>query len=395
MLNFAFQIPTKIYFGRDEQKNIGAYLKQYNPALRKLLLHYGSDRIKRCGLFDEIAASLEAAGIAFAELGGVVPNPRVGLVYEGVELCRREGVELILAVGGGSAIDSAKAIAYGALYDGDIWEVYQKGINLGKALPVAAILTIPAAGSESSKSSVITNEALELKYGHSEEVARPVLSVVNPALFATLPRAQAAYGIADIMSHIFERYFTNTAHTDVSDELCEGVLRAVMRNAPAVVNGPGGYDAWCEIAFAGSLAHNDLLGRGREEDWACHHIEHELSAVYDIAHGAGLAVLTPFWMTYVYQRNIPMFLQFATKVMGVEMNRDAERVILEAIRRLREFFRRLGLPGTLGELGIDGSRLEEMAKKANGVAFGEEEWKQGNFVTLPWQEVLEIYRMAL
>jgi len=391
MLNFTFHLPTKLIFGKDEHKNIGQYLKPY---AQKILLHYGGGSIKRSGVYDEIAASLRGAGIDFVELGGVVPNPRVSLIREGIGLCRREGVELILAVGGGSAIDSAKAIAIGVPYDGDVWKLYREKIITAVALPVATVVTIPAAGSEMSDSSVISNEDEQLKCGHRDHATRPVLSVVNPALFMTLPKDQLANGAADIMSHIFERYFTQTRHTDVSDELCEGVLRAVMRNALKLIVDPADYDAWCELGWASSLAHNDLLGRGRQEDWACHHIEHELSAIYDVAHGAGLAVLTPNWMEIAYKANTPMFLQFARNVMGVAGGRDAEETILEAIARLRRFFKELGLPGTLRDLGIGPDRLEEMARKTTGIAFGEEAG-EGNFMRFDWRGVLAILERAL
>jgi alcohol dehydrogenase YqhD (iron-dependent ADH family) len=394
MLNFTFQLPTKLVFGKDEHRNIGRYLRGYAPGLQKILLHYGSGRVKQTGLYDEIAASLRGAGIAFAELGGVVPNPRLRLVYEGIELCRREGAELILAVGGGSAIDSAKAIALGLRYDGDVWDIYEKNLPTGDALPVAAVLTIPAAGSESSKSSVISNEEKGRKIGHNEERARPVVSVINPALFMSLPKEQIAYGAADMMSHIFERYITQTPGGDVTDGMCEGVLRAIMKNAPRLMADPGDYGAWCEIGWAGTLAHNDLLGRGREEDWGCHGLEHELSAAYDVAHGAGLAVLTPHWMRYAYKRNIPMFEQFARNVMGVTGGRDAEAAVLEGIGRLRAFFQTLGLPLTLRELGVGPQRLEEMAKKCTGAWFGEEKGR-GVFLKMTWQDALAIFEMAL
>jgi len=394
MQNFTFQIPTRLIFGKDEEKKIGAYLQQAVPGLKKILLHYGGGSIKRSGLYDEVVASLDAAGIEFAELGGVAPNPRVSLVYEGIDLCRREGVELVLAVGGGSAIDSAKAIALGVCCQGDVWRLFREKIPATEALPVATILTIPAAGSECSNVSVINNETEQLKIGYHAECLRPTVSIINPALFATLPKHQIANGVADIMSHIFERYFTHTAHTDVSDELCEGVLRAVMKNAPLVLADPNNYDAWCEIGFAGTLAHNDLLGRGRQECWGCHGLEHELSALYDVAHGAGLAVLTPFWMEYACHLNIPMFEQFARNVMGVTGGRDAQANIAEAIARLRLFFFRLGLPGTLTDLRIGPERLEEMAKKVTGAAFGKETGR-GNFLKLKWQDALAIYRMAL
>ena len=391
MLNFSFQLPTKLIFGKDEHKNIGQYLRPY---AQKILLHYGGGSVKRSGVYDEVVASLNEAGIAFAALGGVVPNPRVSLVREGIALCRREGVELVLAVGGGSVIDSAKAIAIGVPYGGDVWKLYRERIITKKALPVATVLTIPAAGSEMSKSSVISNDAEQFKYGHNDDATRPVLSVVNPALFMTLPKEQIAYGACDMMSHIFERYFTQTQHTDVSDELCEGVLRAVMKNAPRLMADSIDYDAWCELAWASSLAHNDLLGRGREEDWACHHIEHELSAIYDVAHGAGLAVLTPPWMEIAYKANVPMFLQFARNVMGVEGGRDADAIIHEAIARLRRFFQGLGLPGTLRELGIGPDRLEEMAKKSTGILWGEEVG-QGVFMKMDWRGVLQLLEAAL
>ena len=391
MINFSFSIPTKLIFGRDEHKNIGEYIKPYAS---KILLHYGGGSVKRSGVYDEIVASLDETGIDFVALGGVVPNPRVELVREGIELCRKEGVELILAVGGGSVIDSAKAIAIGVLQDCDVWKLYRERIITGKALPVATVLTIPAAGSELSKSSVISNEAEQLKYGHNDEASRPVLSVINPALFMTLPKEQIAYGAADMMSHIFERYFTQTKNTDVSDEMCEGVLRAIMKNARKLMADQGDYDAWCELGWAGALAHNDLLGRGREEDWACHGMEHELSAMYDVAHGAGLAAVTPSWMKYVYKQNIPMFEQFARNVMGVTGGRDAEEAICEAIDRLSAFWKSLDLPLTLTELGIGPDRLEEMAKKTTGAWFGEEKGR-GFFMPLKWQDVLAILEMAL
>ena len=391
MDNFTFQIPTKLYFGKDEERGIGEYLKPYAA---KVLLHYGGGSIKRSGLYERVAASLLASGINFVELGGVVPNPRLALVREGVGLCKREGVELVLAVGGGSVIDSAKAIAMGCRYDGDLWELYTSKAPLGRSLPVACILTIPAAGSEASKVSVISNEDEHRKLGHHDEAHRPLLSIINPALFTTLPREQIANGAADILSHIFERYFTRTQHTDVSDGMCEGVMRAVMKNAVLAWDDPGNYDAWCEIGWAGCLAHNDLLGRGRAEDWGCHGLEHELSAFYDVAHGAGLAVLTPFWMEYVWREHAPMFLQFAHNVMGVEPNRDSEAVIMEAIARLRAFFLRLRLPGTLGDLGIGPERIEEMAKRMSGEAFGAETGR-GNFKKLLWQDAARIYTMAL
>lgn len=391
MLNFDFYSPARILFGRDTEKQIGELLK---PHARKVLLHYGGGSIKRSGLYDTVTASLKENGVEFVELGGVVPNPRLSLVHEGIALCRKENVDLILAVGGGSAIDSAKAIAMGVYYDGDVWEIYEEGKAIEKALPVATILTIPAAGSEASGDTVITNEEKQLKYGYGSPRLRPLLSVMNPELFFTLPKNQIANGVADMMSHVFERYFTNTTHTDLTDGLCETVLRTIMKNAPLVLQNPENYEAWCEVGFGGTVAHNGLVGMGRAQDWACHGMEHELSAIYDVPHGAGLAVLTPAWMQYVYRDNVGMFVQFAVNVMGVSGSyRDSDAIIQEGIARLRDFFRRMGLPGTLRELGIDETKLELMAKKATGEAFGAEE-PIGGLKKLSWQDVLEIYKLA-
>ncbi len=391
MLNFDFYAPARILFGRDAEKRIGELLK---PHAKKALLHYGGGSIKRSGLYDAVTASLKKSGVDFVELAGVKPNPRLSLAHEGIALCKKEGVDLILAVGGGSVIDSAKAIAMGVYYDGDIWEVYEQGKKIEKALPVATVLTIPAAGSESSGDTVITNEEKQLKYGYGSPRLRPLLSVMNPELFMTLPKEQLAYGVADMMSHVFERYFTNTTHTDLTDGLCETTLKTLMKNALLACADMKNYDAWAELGFAGTVAHNGLVGMGREQDWACHGMEHELSAIYDVAHGAGLAVVTPGWMQYVYKDNINMFVQFAVNVMGVEGSfRDPDAIVQEGIGRLRDFFGKLGLPATLTELGIGRDKLEEMAKKATGEAFGREK-PIGGFKKLSWRDVLEIYKLV-
>ncbi len=389
MLNFDFYSPARILFGKGTESQIGGLLK---PHAGKVLVHYGGGSIKRSGLYDRVMESLKSSGLAVVELGGVEPNPRLSLVHEGIALCRREKVELVLAVGGGSVIDSAKAIAMGVYYEGDVWDMYQQGKEIEKALPVATILTIPAAGSESSGDTVITNEAKKLKYGYGSPRLRPLLSVMNPELFFTLPKEQIAAGVADMMSHVFERYFTNTTHTDLTDGLCETVLRTLMKNAPLALANPEDYDAWCELGFGGTVAHNGLVGMGRQQDWACHDMEHELSALYDVTHGTGLAVLTPAWMRYVYRDNVNMFVQFAVNVMGVQGSyRDPEAIVLEGIARLREFFRKMGIPGTLSELGIGEDRLEEMAKKATKAAFGKEN-PLGGLKKLYWQDVLAIYQ---
>ncbi len=391
MLNFDFYSPARILFGRDTERQIGALLKTH---ARKVLLHYGGGSIKRSGLYDVVTASLKESGVSYVELGGVVPNPRLSLVHEGIALCKREHVDLILAVGGGSAIDSAKAIAMGVFLDHDVWDVYEKGLEIEEALPVAIVLTIPAAGSESSGDTVITNEEKVLKYGYGSPKLRPLVSVMNPELFFTLPPEQVANGVADMMSHVFERYFTNTTHVDLTDALCEAVLKTIMRNAPKLLKNPKDYDAWAEIGFAGTVAHNGLVGMGREQDWACHNMEHELSAVYDVAHGAGLAMLTPAWMRYVYKDNPAMFLQFAVRVMGVEGSfRQQDDLIEDAIDKLSDFYRLMGLPQTLEELGVAEDQLETMAKKSTGEAFGKET-PLGNFKKLKWQDVLNIYNLC-
>jgi alcohol dehydrogenase YqhD (iron-dependent ADH family) len=391
MLNFEFYNPTRIIFGKGAHKKIGALLK---PCAKKVLLHYGGGSIKKYGLYDSVTSSLKESGIDFIELDGVAPNPRLSKVYQGIALCKKENVDLILAVGGGSVIDSAKAIAAGVCFNGDVWDFFEFHKPITSALPIAAILTIPASGSESSASCVLTNEEEQLKLTCGSALLRPLLSVINPELFFTLPKNQIAYGVADMMSHIFERYFTATLYTDLTDSLCEATLKTIIKNAPLVYKNPQDYDAWCQIGFGGTVAHNDLLGLGRAQDWACHNMEHELSAYYDIPHGAGLAVLTPFWMRYVYKENLSMFARFAVNVMGVRGNDCYPNgVIMDGIRLLREFFDKLELPATLSELGIDESNLELMAKKSTGKISGGEN-PIGGLKKLYWQDVLEIYKLA-
>jgi len=391
MLNFQICIPTNLVFGKGTQHQIGQLIK---PFATKVLLHYGGGTVKRLGLYDDVKKSLAAEGIPFVELGGVVPNPRLSLVYEGIELCKKEGVDFILAIGGGSAIDSGKAIAAGMCHDGDVWDLYEGTATVTGALPVATILTIPAAGSEMSISTVISNEEKGRKYGLSHEALRPVVSIVNPEYFTSLPKNQIGNGVADIMSHIFERYLTHTTKCDVVDGLCESILKSVMKNALIVTKDPGNYDAWAEIGLGGILAHNNWLGIGRAQDWACHGMEHELSAYNDIAHGAGLAVLTPAWMKYVYKENLNMFVQFAVNVMGVSQSfREPESIIEEGIARLEDFYRKMGMSLSLAELGIPESAFEDMAKKATGEYFGAENGI-GGVKKLLWQDVVAIFKLC-
>jgi alcohol dehydrogenase YqhD (iron-dependent ADH family) len=279
------------------------------------------------------------------------------------------------------------------LEDADVWDHYQSKTPVTKTLPVGVILTIPAAGSETSGSSVVTNEANERKDSMEGQILRPVLSIINPELFFTLPKNQIANGVADMMSHIFERYFTNTVSTDLTDALAEATLKVIMKNAPVAYENPQDYNAWAQLGHSGSMAHTDILGLGRSQEWSCHPIEHELSAVYDVAHGAGLAAITPAWMEYVYKSNVPMFTQFAANVMGVEGSfREPDAFILEGIRKLRAFFNSLGLPSTLSQMGIGEDKLELMAKRATGEAFGKER-PLGKIKPLYWQDVLNIFEM--
>lgn len=353
------------------------------------MLHYGKSSIKQSGLYDRVVASLNEAGVAFVELGGVKPNPNVTLVREGVALCRREGVDIILAVGGGSAIDSAKAIAMGVPYEGDVWDFFTRKAELKVALPVCTILTIAAAGSESSDSTVISQDEGQFKYGFGSPLIYPVFSILNPELTMTLPPFQIACGVADMSAHLFERYFTQTSGTDLSDRLIEGTLRSINLYGARAVAYPSDYEARAEVMWAGTLAHNNLFGMGRQSDWASHGIEHEISAIYDVAHGAGLAVVFPAWMRHVYKRNIGRFAQFARRVWDVDYADDqAERAALEGIERQKAFFSSLGLPVTLQQLGVPGERIEEMAGKA--VLRGE----IGGFMRLKKEDVSAILNLA-
>lgn len=392
MLNFDYQNRTRIIFGKNEHRNIGKLLKPY---ANKVLFHFGGQSIKKSGVYEDVINSLLENQIDFVELGGVKPNPRLSLVNEGIELCRKEKVDFILAVGGGSVIDSAKAIAIGVPYNGDVWDFYCKDIEIKEAIPVATILTIPAAGSESSTGTVITNEEKQLKLSCGCELLRPLLSIINPELYFTLPKNQIANGISDMMSHIMERYFTNTSNTDLIDGLCESTLKTIMRNGSIIINDNKNYDAWAEIALSGNIAHNGLLGLGREQDWASHKIEHELSAIYDVAHGAGLSVITPAWMKYVYKENPHMFEQFAINVMGVEStSKSQEEIINEGIEKLKSFYKKLELPTSLKELNINESNLELMAKKSTNFKDGKE-ILIGGLKKLNWEDVLAIYNLAL
>lgn len=390
MNNFTFYSPTYFVFGKDTENEVGHYVSRFGGT--KVLIHYGGGSVKRTGLLDRVIASLDGANIPYVELGGAMPNPRSGLVYEGIDLCRNKGVDFILAVGGGSTIDSAKAIAAGVKYDGDFWDFYSKDLPITDALPVGTILTIAAAGSEGSPDSVITHENGMLKRGATGEAIRPAFSILNPELTFTLPPEQTANGIADIMAHIFERYFTNTKDVEVTDRLCEAILSTMIKESPKVMENPRDYEARANIMWAGMVAHNNLCGVGREQDWSSHGIEHELSALYDVAHGAGLAVIFPAWMKYVMSHDVNRFAQIAVRVWGCDMDfANPEATALEGIKRLEAFWKSLGLPLTFGELGAKEEDIPFMVKNI-GLGDGEH---LGSFVPLYNEDIEKIYRLAL
>ena len=391
MNNFTFYSPTYFVFGKDQENETGKYVKRFGGT--KVLIHYGGGSVVRSGLLERVKSSLEKEGITSIELGGVKPNPRSGLVYEGIRLCREEKVDFILAVGGGSTIDSAKAIAAGTVYEGDFWDFYM-GKPVTEALPVGTVLTIAAAGSEGSPDSVITKEEGMLKRGASGEALRPVFSILNPALTQTLPAEQTAAGVADIMAHLFERYFTNTQNVEVTDRVIEGLLLTMIQEAPKVMKNPDDYEARANIMWAGMMAHNNCCGVGREQDWASHGIEHELSALYDCAHGAGLAAVFPAWMEYNMKQDVMRFAQLANRVWGCSMNFSHPEITAKAgIEALKAFFKKLGLPLTMGELG---GKEEDIPYMAHTACYGNgKEGTVGRFVVLKEEDVANIYRLML
>lgn len=386
MNNFMFQSPTKFIFGRDTENQIGAEVKKFSS---KILLHYGGGSIKKSGLYDRAVKSLKEAGVDFVELGGVKPNPRLSLVREGIEICRKNNVDFILAVGGGSVIDSAKAIALGTVYDGDVWDFYTGKAVPEKALSLGVILTIPAAGSEGSPGSVITNEEGWYKRAVNDDILRSKVTIENPELTFTLPPYQTACGAADIMAHIMERYFTNVKNVDFTDRLCEAGLKTIIKNVPIALKEPENYDARAEIMWTSTIAHNNLFDTGRIGDWASHDIEHEISGIYDVAHGAGLATIFPAWMKYTYKHDVNRFVQFATRVWNIEPDfNNPEKTALEGIAALENFFKSIGLPTSFKELNVPFDRAEEMAAKAT------ENGSVGQFVKLYKEDVYNIYKLA-
>ncbi len=391
MENFRFYSPTCFVFGKDKEDEAGAYVKSFGGS--KVLIHYGGGSVVRSGLLDRVKASLDKEGIAYCLLGGVKPNPRSGLVYEGIELCRKEEVDFILAVGGGSVIDSSKAIAAGTIYDGDFWDFYQ-GKKIEKALPVGTVLTIAAAGSEGSGDSVITKEEGMFKRGAGSDAIRPKFSILDPALTQTLPPYQTAAGITDIMAHLYERYLTNSEEVEVTDRLIEGLLLTMIHEGPRVIADPNNYEARANIMWAGTVAHTNLCGVGRSQDWNSHNIEHELSALYDCAHGAGLAVTMPAVFTYQMNHNVMRFAQVAVRVWGCQMDFAHPEVTAKAgIEAFRSFLISLGMPKNLEELG---GKEEDIPKLVEVLCHGDgRNGTISGFVTLDETDCENIYRMML
>ncbi len=390
MDNFRFYAPTYFVFGKGGESSAGEMAARFGG--HRVLLHYGGGSVKRSGLLDRVVASLEAAGLSWVELGGVQPNPRSGLVYEGIDLCRREGVDFILAVGGGSAIDSAKAIAAGVPYAGDFWDYYWKGTPVTEALPLGTVLTIAAAGSEGSPDTVITHEKGMYKRGATGEALRPKFSILNPETTLTLNAYQTACGMTDIMAHVCERYFTNTRDVEITDRLCEAVLQTMIQESPKVIADLGNYEARANVMWAGMVAHNNIVGVGRAQDWNSHRIEHELSAMYDVAHGAGLAVIMPAWMKHVMRHDIARFAQFAVRVWGCDMDfAQPERTAAEGVERFRAFLTAIGMPATFAQLG---AREEDIPAMVEHLFSAEAEPLPG-FMRLTRKDVEAIYRLAL
>lgn len=388
MKNFTYVNSTKIIFGKDTESLIGEEIKSFGG--KKVLFHYGGGSIKKTGLYDRIIKSLAENQIDYVELGGVQPNPRLSLVRTGIELCKLHDIDFILAVGGGSVIDSAKAIGIGAVYEGDVWDFFTGNATIESTLPVGVVLTIPAAGSEASTGTVITNEDGWYKWSVNSVLIRPKFAILNPELTYTLPDYQTVCGASDMIAHVFERYFTNESGVDFTDELCEATIRSIMRCVKMVLKDPTNYDARANLMWEGTLAHNGILGTGRIEDWASHKIEHELSAIYDIAHGAGLAIILPHWMEYVYKHDIYRFARFAHRIFNVDVDFfNLEATVLEGIKRLKNFYKEIGLPTKLKDVNIGSEHFEEMAKKAtiNGPI--------GSFVKLNTEDVFNIFKLAL
>ncbi len=391
MFNFIYHTPTQVVFGKGAEEQTGALVKA--QGCKKVLIHYGGGSVVRSGLLVRIKASLDQAEVAYTELGGVVPNPRLSLVYRGIELCRKEGVDFILAVGGGSVIDSSKAIAYGLAEKADVWELYDRARRAKACLPVGVVLTIAAAGSEMSNSSVITKDEGGIKRGYNDDICRPRFAVMDPELTTTLPPYQTASGCVDILMHTMERYFTPNGTMELTDALAEGLMRTVIKNAVILRDDPGSYDARAEIMWAGSLSHNGLTGCGGDGgDFACHGLEHEMGGMFDVTHGAGLAAVWGSWARYVYRDCLDRFVRFAVNVMGVAGSGTPEDIALAGIEAMEDFYRSIAMPTCFSELGISPTQeqLVTMARKLHIACGG----TKGTAKVLREADFLKIYEMA-
>ncbi len=360
MENFEYYMPVNVIFGRGTESQTGSEASKFG---KKILLHYGGGSIKRSGLYERVVASLKDAGLEIFELGGVQPNPRLSLVREGIAICKRESIDLILAVGGGSVIDSAKAIGFGAVSDKDVWEeFYLNKVPVEASLPVGVVLTIPAAGSECSRGTVISNEDTKQKMPARGPAVLPVFAILNPELTVTLPDFQTACGASDMIAHIMERYFTNTEHVDLTDRMCEATMRCIIDNTPLVLENPDNYDYRAEIMLCGTLAHNNSLGIGRVQDWFSHGLEHQLSAIYDVPHGEGLAIIFPAWIKYCSTVNMPRFVRYAEKVWGITEG-TAEEKVDAAVAALKAWYVKIGLKTRLSEYDFfDPENIPVMAR---------------------------------
>ena len=392
MFDFKYYTPTKVVFGRNTEARVAELIREFGGS--RVLIHYGGGSVVRSGLLKKVTDTLDSAGIPYVTLGGAVPNPRLSLVYKGIELCKKEGVDFLLAVGGGSAIDSAKAIGYGVTNEGDVWDFYDYKRKATACLPLGVILTLAATGSEMSDSSVITKEEGWIKRGYSSDFARAKFAIMNPELTMSLPDYQTACGCADIMMHTMERYFTNGGNMEITDSMAEGLLRTVMTNAEILVKDPKNYDARAEVMWAGSLSHNGLTGCGNDGgDWMTHKMEHELGGLYDVAHGAGLAAIWGSWARYVYKDCLPRFRRFAVNVMGVEPVGTDEEIALRGIEAMEAFYRRIHMPTNLRELGVNPTEAE-FADMAHKCAVGVNGAK-GSAKLLYEADMLVIYNASL
>ena len=392
MFDFKYFTPTKVLFGKNTEDKVADLIQEFGG--KKVLIHYGGGSVIRSGLMQKVTDKLDAAGIKYVKLGGAVPNPRLSLVYEGIELCKKEGLDFILALGGGSAIDSAKAIGYGVMNDGDVWDLYDYKKQAKACMPLGVILTLAATGSEMSDSSVITKEEGLVKRGYSSDFCRPRFAILNPELTMTLPDYQTACGCTDIMMHTMERYFTNGGNMELTDSMAEALLRTVKENAKILARDPKNYDARAEVMWAGSLSHNGLTGCGNDGgDWMTHKLEHELGGLYDVAHGAGLAAIWGSWARYVYKNCLPRFKRYAINVMGIAPHAGSdEEIALKGIEAMEDFYREIKMPTNLRELGVNATD-DDLMLMAHKCAVGVNGGK-GSARFLKEEDMLEIYKMS-